>query len=307
MSNNNVTVRKVLVDATVAKQFLSKNTHNRPMRTDHVLCRKKEMLEIDPKTGAKKFKNFIQPIKFDKNDRLMDGQHRCQAIIDADKVEPGIGFWFFVEEGHEPEIVQSLDNGALQRNLFDNLSYKIDTKKNVKHYKKLCADVEKMYGGIGNLKSSQRHSFEEKVDFLVKNEPILEETNKIFQVSKSEIPNGFNEAHYRAAFHSYISKDPANTETYRTFAKQLVGKSDVPGLSRKDPLDAFKNKMRDLETEHNKLGSRIHPHTRMAYALQAIEDQFNGVNASKKAYELKPATSHSFSGTKYSLDKDKEQ
>lgn len=306
MSNNNITSTKVTVDANVARNFLAKNTHNRPKRKDHIFKLKKDMLEVDPKHGGKKFKDCVQPIKIDKNGRLMDGQHRCEAIIEADKVEPGISFDFFVEEGHEPETVETLDNGAKQRNLFDNLSYHIDTKKHPKYYKKLCADVEKMYGGIGNLKTSERASPSEKVEHILNNESILEETNKIFEVPKGEIPNGFNEAHYRAAFHSYIAEDPSNTDMYRTFAKQLVGKSDVPGLSKQDPLDALKRKITELEAEHLKVGSRIHSHTRMAYTLQAIEDQKNNVNASKKSYELKPAKYHSFSKTKYSIDKDKE-
>jgi hypothetical protein len=302
MNNVNVTSTQVFVDAKKAKQFLKKIVScQRDGRPRLVSQLKKLMLTVDPVNGDRKFKNNLSPLKFDSNGNMFDGYHRCTAVIEADKDEPGIGFWFFVESGHEPSTVQFVDNLSAKRNLFDDLSYRVSTKDKKKFYQQLCADVEKMFGGIGTVINNLHSS--EKVDFLIKNEQILGETNKIFKISENESTHGFNEPVYRAAFHSYIVEDPTNISMYHKFAKMLVG--DEP-TTRKDAIEALKKKIPELEKEHEKLGSRVHGHTRMALTLQAIQDQIDGIDASKKTYQLKPAGFHKFSGTKYSLGKDKE-
>ena len=56
------------------------------------------------------FKNFLD----DDTAELADGGHRLRAVIEADKVQPGITIFFMVTEGLTPEDVLAMDVGRLR-------------------------------------------------------------------------------------------------------------------------------------------------------------------------------------------------
>ena len=286
------------IDANLAANYLQSNSRNRPPKKDHIKHLAKFMVENDNSNpGTKKFKDFHSTIKFDKNAKLLDGQHRLKALVEAGKITPGIGFWFKVERGHDPSIVDTLDCVQKTRSLVDSLSYHVE--KIGKLERKQCADVDKLFGGIGSVKLSQRATMDEKVQFLLSNKDVINEVIKAFQPASKATNQNYNHAHYRSAILSFIVEDPDNKDTYIEYVERLVGKKT--GFSNKDPLMAFTTKIMDLEKKHAQMNSNIHSHTRMALLLQAVDDQNKNIDASKKSYQLSETKYHNFSKTKFSI------
>jgi hypothetical protein len=298
VNGDKIPTTEEFIDSAKAEQYLKSNTRNRPPKKDHIKHLSKLMVENDNSNpGTKKFKDFHSTIKFDRNGKLLDGQHRLKGLVEANKTNPGIGFWFKVERGHDPSIVDTLDCVQKTRSLVDALSYHVE--KIGKLERKQCADVDKLFGGIGSLKLSQRPTMDEKVQFLLNNKDVINEVIKAFQPASKATNQNYNHAHYRSAILSFIIEDPQNKDTYIEYAERLVGKKT--GFSNKDPLMAFTTKIFELEKKHAQVNSNIHSHTRMAFLLQAIDDQFKGIDASKKSYQLSEMKYHKFSKTKFSI------
>lgn len=72
----NVTVETIT--PKLAEKWLAMNTENRPMSPRHVKLLAKQIREG-------RWQLNYETIKFDENGRLMDGQHRLKAIMEADR------------------------------------------------------------------------------------------------------------------------------------------------------------------------------------------------------------------------------
>jgi hypothetical protein len=88
-----------LINKEIAKMLLKTNVSNRSLNSNNVSFLSKQMQE-----GAWLFDG--QPIRLDTYGRLMDGQHRLQAIIDTNS-----SFEFVVISGLEPETFKVMDTG----------------------------------------------------------------------------------------------------------------------------------------------------------------------------------------------------
>lgn len=101
----------LLVNVTpeLAAQFLDLNDHNRNLRWDEIDAAARDIendaYDLNGETG-----------KFDRNGKMLDGQHRMNAIVKAKKpVE------MFLVFGLEPEVQDTVDTG-LKRTIGDQLT-----------------------------------------------------------------------------------------------------------------------------------------------------------------------------------------
>lgn len=115
------------VTPKLAKEWLQKNTHNRPVRPAHVESLAKSILFGEWTLNG-------DAIRFDYNGNILDGQHRLHAIVLADKpVET------FVVEGLPPQVQETMDMGR-KRLLSDVLHLRGETNTIV-----LAATVNALY------------------------------------------------------------------------------------------------------------------------------------------------------------------
>jgi hypothetical protein len=83
----------------MAKECLSRNTHNRPLSSRQINLLARDML-------AGKFLYTGDSIKFDRNNVLRDGQHRLHAIVQS-----GVTVRMTVVTGLDPETQDVMDTG----------------------------------------------------------------------------------------------------------------------------------------------------------------------------------------------------
>jgi hypothetical protein len=91
---------RVSVSPAVAQRWLSMNLNNRALRPTHV-----EALARDMREGRWLYNG--DPIRFDKNGDLIDGQHRLHAVILSGKTID-----FLVVRGLESRVQETIDIGS---------------------------------------------------------------------------------------------------------------------------------------------------------------------------------------------------
>jgi hypothetical protein len=90
----------VEVTPELAKQFLAKMAKNRRLKARHVQTLAREM-----KRGAWRFNG--EPLIFDENGSMIDGQHRCQACVQG-----GFSFPALIIRGVPSPAFDTLDGGS---------------------------------------------------------------------------------------------------------------------------------------------------------------------------------------------------
>lgn len=95
--------RDQFITPAIAADYLKRNRKNRPINKSHV-----ERLKRDIETG--RWVPSPQPIVFDIDGDLIDGQHRLTAIV-----EGGIAVWATVCEGAARESIRSIDMGQTRK------------------------------------------------------------------------------------------------------------------------------------------------------------------------------------------------
>jgi len=92
--------RWTLVTPDLAKLYMVANVDNRTMRAKH-------LDRIVDDMNNERFFTTHQGIAFDEDGKMIDGQHRCQAIIASGK-----GQWLLVTTGLPPQSQRVIDGGA---------------------------------------------------------------------------------------------------------------------------------------------------------------------------------------------------
>lgn len=100
--NSKITHNVVVVDREMAQRWLGKNLHNRKVRAARVGQYQRDMIE-----GRWLFAG--DPIRFDTNEVLLDGQHRLLAL--AGSPTP-LAVPFLVIRGLPPEAQAAMDQGS---------------------------------------------------------------------------------------------------------------------------------------------------------------------------------------------------
>jgi len=93
----------VKITPHLAEQYLAHNISNRNLRADHVRAMARDM-------EAGNWRKTGESIKFDRGDRLIDGQHRLHAIIMS-----GVTCEMLMVVGLDPDVRQVIDTGAVRR------------------------------------------------------------------------------------------------------------------------------------------------------------------------------------------------
>jgi hypothetical protein len=93
---------RMMVTPELAKQWLEANTHNRPLSEELVIAYMVDMLD-----GRWQYNG--DAIRFDHTGRLIDGQHRLHACIEA-----GVPFETDVVTGLAPEAIRTIDIGRVR-------------------------------------------------------------------------------------------------------------------------------------------------------------------------------------------------
>jgi hypothetical protein len=93
---------RMVVTPELAKQWLEANTHNRPLSETLVITYMIDMLE-----GRWQYNG--DAIRFDHMGRLIDGQHRLRACVEA-----GVPFETDVVTGLDPDAIRTIDIGRVR-------------------------------------------------------------------------------------------------------------------------------------------------------------------------------------------------
>ncbi|WP_284252774.1 hypothetical protein [Pseudolysinimonas kribbensis] len=97
---NRITHELVQLTPELAERWLGRNLGNRNLRRHKVLQYARDMREGNWQTSG-------QAIQFDWDGRLIDGQHRCEAVI-----ESGVTITVLVVKGLNPQARGVIDTGA---------------------------------------------------------------------------------------------------------------------------------------------------------------------------------------------------
>lgn len=112
------------VTPAMAAQLLSDNLGNRNVRPSRV-----DQYAQDMKAGRWRFD--AEPLKFTAGGRLLDGQHRLRAVIEAD-----VPVWFVIVRGLDVGCQLTMDSGA-GRSLADFLKFR--GERNITHLAALAS------------------------------------------------------------------------------------------------------------------------------------------------------------------------
>lgn len=95
-------MRVVTITPAMAQSWLKRNSGNRPLKQSHVLRLAKAI-------GAGGWKLTGDPIRFSETGKLIDGQHRLQAIVLADQPAQCV-----VMQGLSDDIFDVIDSGSVR-------------------------------------------------------------------------------------------------------------------------------------------------------------------------------------------------
>ena len=129
-------VEHVFVTPAMAAEWLTKNTHNRRLIKGHV-----DTLVASLQRGEWMLNG--ETIKFARDGRLLDGQHRLSACVTA-----GVGFSTWVAYGVESEAFDTIDVNARSRKVSDILS--LHGKENATHLA-ACVKLLWIFGQTGQF------------------------------------------------------------------------------------------------------------------------------------------------------------
>ncbi len=264
VKRQHVATEVVGVTPAMAQEWLRLNTHNRPLS----MARAKGMA-ADMAAGRWSVTN--ETIGFDTEGRLLDGQHRLQAVVLAGvPVKMGITF------GLQPEVFTKINIGST-RTPGDILSIEgVKRGKTVSASLKLLA----LYTGAamipthinGGNSGSARKMSNEAVLALFRKHPQMERSVEIAASCWSVLPmasGGF--CHY-----VFSQKDPEGADLFFSYL------SNGAGLNENSPVLMLRNKLIDL--------GRRFSRTRQAGTggtLECLAFTFKAWNAYRKNKPLK--------------------
>lgn len=100
-----VQFKEVLVTPKLAKEYISRNSHNRTLKADKVLLYANDILE------GKWKRNTAEPIKIATSGRILDGNHRLHAVVKSN-----LPVHFTIATGLKEDVFDVLDTGTSRSN-----------------------------------------------------------------------------------------------------------------------------------------------------------------------------------------------
>jgi hypothetical protein len=233
-------VEFVNVDAVQARQWLDDQSRNRNLRKSRVVEFSRDML-------GNKWHPTGEAIKFDTEGLMVDGQHRCEAVILADKTRPGISVPMLVVRGvpHEAQMVMDTNT---RRTAADQLRIAgFNNYAMLSAAAKWCIlwDRKAMYAD--RMIKTVTHA--EILDYVEVNRKLIEITNEVTNRLNKHIdmPSGYICAGYYICWR-------VDSEYAEEFYNRLA---DGVMLAPGDPILALRNRLRDLRKEHSSLQGEV--------------------------------------------------
>lgn len=237
-----MTFKVVIVSPELAAEWLKRNRKNRPINKDHV-----GKLVRDIKAG--RWAPSPQPIVFDVDGDLIDGQHRLTAVVVA-----GVSIQMVIAENAPRESIRGIDMGA-QRNAVGILSMLHDHSPKVR----AMAISNAMITGV-RRETASRYSKQEQVEFYLEHRGAVDYAIGLLPVNYRHCKRGQVGAVIARA--SYT----VGSETLERFCAVLT-----TGVAS-DPIDATAILARDWLMTHSSAGgmaSCVESYSKVARALDA--------------------------------------
>jgi hypothetical protein len=220
-----------MVNADLAAEWLERNVSNRVLRRNRLAEFKRDML-------AGNWLDVGDPVRFDTNGDMCDGQHRMMALVNAAVISPSIQFEFLVIRGIQPEHRHVIDTGT-RRSAGDQL--RIAGHKNhsmLASAAKWCAmfDRKALYASDSSAKSI---THAEILDYVNEHPELVNMVNRTASTLRRriDVPPGY----IAAAFYLCHRKNRRDAQDFFERA------ADGVGLPDKDPVLALRSRLRDLD------------------------------------------------------------
>lgn len=218
MGNDAMQTYTVDVTPEMAKRWLEKHNHrNRSIRWRNV-----KLLAAEMQKG--RFVTNGDPIRFDTNRELLDGQHRLAAIVDSGVTLKNQ----LVVCNLDPDVMATIDTGA-KRKLGDQLKINgVQCSTNIAAAARICVCIEH-----DDLALSFNHPDSEYYDFA----RVHESEIRAAVTKSSRIYNaiGGSQAVYTAGLFYAAAYDSEKTEAF------IEGVASGEGLKKGDPTLTFRN------------------------------------------------------------------
>lgn len=213
MASTKITHAIVMVTPEMAERWLLANTHNRKVRQQTV-ARYRADMEAGLWTMA------ADPIRFDRDGVLLDGQHRLIALSELPEV---VTVPFLIVRGLPPESQSVMDQGA-KRTPGDQLSL-----AGIKNANALAASVKKLLiwrGGVLFRDTKLQQITSPQIEQWVADHPgEVEFFNSIWSVVRQ---NDAPPSVAGAAALAFAEVDPAQTERFFTLLARGAGGEGHP-------------------------------------------------------------------------------
>lgn len=191
-----------------AEKYLEKNSFNRPFRPKHMMGLSRQMVQ-------KLWRPTGEPIIFDKDGMLQDGQHRLKAIMHSGTTQE-----FFVITGAEPEAFDVMDTGA-KRSYHDALYIAGFSDPNI--YGALAGRIMRwdrmIFFGTSNAAMAPTNA--EVVTYCKENKKELAKTVNFWQAMRSKAKGLVGGGSYMLCFHLCKAQSESQAEDF--FHKLLTG------------------------------------------------------------------------------------
>lgn len=212
-------IRVVEVTAAIAEDYLKGNTNNRKLRMFNVSKYAADMV-------AGRWLLSTDVIGFDTTGRLIQGQHRLAAVIEADKQKPGISVPMLVAWGFPPDTYDVLDQGSI-RGAHTVLSTHGVTSTAVTA---AAARQVLFYDKFPDViwRGSESISRVEVIDFVLANKDAFHEANQLSgtRVSRGHLYNVTS----MTVLHFLVMRDSANTDKWDEWMRAVAFGEDLkPG------------------------------------------------------------------------------
>jgi hypothetical protein len=252
--DGDMTIRREVITPEIAKRYLGRNTENRDPRRGKILLLARAMV-------GKHWRRTHQGIAFDRNGRLVDGQHRLKAIE-----ESGIPVEMYVFRGLDVDAYMGIDQGTARNPVDIAKSYGVnmDAKRratnnaisnSVSSYQAITAQeeldlfmereeaIEFAHSAIphGHHAVASIRAVIARAWYGRENRPKLRalcETMMTYYVIRDEDETIVNFCKWHMANKDRVGTGAAKGDLYRRFEKAVAAYFEGRVLKRIDPVDA---------------------------------------------------------------------
>lgn len=229
-----------MVNAETATRWLEVNVSNRTIRKRKIVEYRRDML-------GGNWRDVGDPVRFDTDENMCDGQHRMMALIQADEVQPGIELEFLVVRGVQSEDRAVIDTGT-KRTAGDQLKMAgYQHPALLASAAKWCCmwDRQAVYGDLANR--SVTHA--EILEYVEQNPSLLEIAAAVNNRMKTHIdmPPGYIVTAY------FLCSRLDEADAFEFFERLTDGAMLAGG----DPILALRSRLRDLDRNRANLSGEM--------------------------------------------------